>query len=340
MKTERFDYTAAKTESIPCNLCGGNSLYVLAQKLSNGQPVQTCMCKNCGLIFINPRMTRDEYDAYYKIYYHEERLRTKGRSSPKYADPAGRGFENAYLFGKALAEDFREWIRKGAVLDVGSSYGGLLAGIRDTIPGISVIGIEPSSADAEYANAQGIETHNTLFEDFKNDKINFLSAVFCVQTFNHLLDPRGFLVWSHDHLAMGGAIVLAVKNFRHQCRRAGSVYGSVQVDHPYMFTPETLAAIVRSVGFEIVYMDVDEHKNNSALKKQKERGVSAHHMRLVAKKVRNTTFSRKESVSAMTAIRLRIQLFLPYLKLYHIVVYGEWKKYLKHIGLSILTPNP
>ncbi len=325
--SERFDYAHAEMENILCNLCGSKPpFYILARRVANGMGVETCMCKNCGLIFINPRMTRQAYDVYYKTYYHEERLRTKGRTSPKYTDPAGMGFEHAYQFGKALAEDFRMWIQSGVVLDVGSSYGGLLAGIRETIGVVSVIGIEPSSADAEYANMRGVETYNTLFEDFKNDKINALSSVFCVQTFNHLLDPRGFLVWSHDHLKMGGTIILAVKNFRQQCRRSGAVYSSVQIDHPYMFTPETLKAMVRTVGFEIVYMDVDEYKKSPALKKQKDRGVSVHHMRLVAKKVRERTFLREKAVPDGSVVRLRMQLFFPYLKLYHTVAYGEWRK--------------
>ena len=328
-KKSGFDYDTAIYENIVCNLCGTDSFYILAKTLSNGTRVRTCMCKKCGLIYIHPRMTRSEYDRYYKTYYHEERLRTKGKTETRFKDPAGEGFKNAFRFGKALAQDFRAWIAPGTVLDVGSSYGGLLAGIRDTIEGVSVIGIEPSSADAEYANTREIETYNTLFEDFKNDKISSLSTVFCVQTFNHLLDPRGFLAWAHNHLARGGTVILAVKNFRQQCRRSGAVYNSVQIDHPYMFTPETLTAMVRSVGFEIVYMDVDEYKKNRDLKKQKERGMSVHHMRLVAKKVRENLPKEDEIKIHVNVAWLRMQLFLPYIKLYHVVAYGAWRTYLK-----------
>lgn len=333
MKTERFDYAATKVENICCNLCGANSFYILARKFSNGQPVQTCMCKNCGLIYINPRMTRAEYDRYYKTYYHNERLMTKGRTETRIKDPAENGFKHAFRFGKALAEDFKTWIKPGTVVDVGSSYGGVLAGIRDTLPGIRVVGIEPSTEDAVYANAHNIPTHNTLFEDFSGVDMGSLTAVFCVRTFNHLLDPRSFLVWSHDHLAMGGVIVLAVKNFRHQCRRAGSVSSSVQIDHCFMFTPETLAAMVRSVGFEVVYTEVDEHKKSSDLMRQKERGLSFHHIRMVAKKVRKETLPRNAHHTEGGVTRLRMQLFLPYVKLYHVIAYGTWRK---RIGLKNL----
>ena len=326
MHTERFDYASANVENIPCNLCGSFSFVVIAGKISNGQRVETCLCKKCGLVYINPRMTRKEYDRYYKTYYHEERLRTKGRTETRFKDPAGDGFNHAFRFGKALAEDFRKWIEKGRVVDVGSAYGGLLAGIKDTIPDISVMGIEPSAEDAAYANTRGIPTHNVLFEDFSGVEACSLSAVFCVQTFNHLLDPRGFLVWAHNHLYVGGAIILAVKNFRQQCRRAGSIASSVQIDHPYMFTPETLSAMVRSLGFEIVYMDVDEYKNNTALQKQNMRGISMHHIRLVAKKVRPSVVSRLPVHKGKGVFRLRVQLFLPYIKLYHVVVYGVWRK--------------
>jgi len=325
MNTERFEYHTAIVEKIPCNLCGADSFVVLSERLSNGQRVRTCMCKKCGLVYINPRMIRKEYDRYYKVYYHGERLITKGRIAPRYKDPAKQGFENAYRFGRALAFDFCGWIDRGVVLDVGSSYGGLLAGIRDMVEGIRVVGIEPSSADADYANMRGVETHNTLFEDFSGADVDSLSTVFCVQTFNHLLDPRGFLVWSHDHLRKGGHLILAVKNFRQQCRRAGSVSASVQIDHPFMFVPETLQEIVRSVGFEIVYFDVDEHKRSKDLLRQKKRGMSVHHMRLVARKVQEKPLPRY-SVGAVSPRFLQIAFWGPYVKLYHFFAYGDLRK--------------
>lgn len=282
-----FDYGTMKKEHIICNLCEADDFYALAHRSSDGLPVQACLCKRCGLIYINPRMTKEGYDEYYKYFYREHRARIKGTNSR--AGTHEKGFQDAARFGEALGKSLQDYIAsRGVTIDVGSNTGGILSGLKKIFPAIDIVGIEPSVEASEFANSKGIKTYNCLFENFPKNEVASVSNILCMQTLNHLLDPKGFMTWAHTTLALHGRLILSVKNFRDQCRRGGSLQSGIQADHVYMFTPETLRLMVESAGFKVLYEDVDEYKTSEELIEQKKAGLSWHHIRIVGEKVEST----------------------------------------------------
>ncbi|TSC67334.1 MAG: hypothetical protein G01um101466_732 [Parcubacteria group bacterium Gr01-1014_66] len=288
MSESSFDYFSEIKERVPCNACGERKAVILARRSKNNLPVITNLCPRCGLIYISPRMTQAGYARYYDFFYRADRSAIKGKKE----DGEHLNFARAAQFGRALARGLHNFFLPGLVIDVGSSTGGVLNGVREEIPGVELLGIEPSKAESSFAISRGIRTIQGLFEDVRSQELPRAGTILCVQTFNHLLDPRSFLYWAFDHLESDGHLVLAVKNFRHQVRRAGRIDAGVQIDHPFMCTPEVLKRFVESAGFKMVYLDVDEGKSASALMRQKQEGLSIHHIRLVAARahdIRNET---------------------------------------------------
>jgi len=314
-----FDYKKEKVEEIFCNLCGKDDFFVLSLVSENDLPARTCLCRNCGLIYINPRMTKDGYDTYYKSHYREERGNIKNIHNSG-LEP---GFESARKFGKALAKRFFKYIKPGFTIDIGSSSGGILCGISETITGLELLGIEPGLSESEFANSKGVRTINSLFENFSAQDIKPVSNIFCVQTLNHLLNPRLFFEWSFKNLKPGGHLILAVKNFRHQVYRTGTLKGAIQIDHVFMFTPENLRLFVESSGFRVVYEDVDEYKTPQELWEQKKEGMHRHHMRIVAEKPENVSAGSNQVMAPRVYRKLRLQLFRPYVKLYYFVFHSS-----------------
>ena len=276
---EIFDYKNEEKESVPCNLCSGSDFAVLSRRSKNNLSARTVMCKDCSLVFISPRMTKDGYDRYYKYHYRSHRALIKGNEPT-----LDQNFASALKFGRAWGKKYRQYLTGGLTIDVGSSTGGLLAGLKEEISALTALGIEPSLLESEYANEKGIHTKSLLFEDFEDEVDEKAVNIFCVQSLNHLLDPSKFLKWAYDTLLPGGHIHLAVKNFRHQARRAGFIEASIQIDHVYMFLPETLKKMVEAAGFEVVSLDVDEKKSHEKIARQKKDGFNIHHIRLVGKK--------------------------------------------------------
>jgi len=325
----KFDYVKMKLEKIPCNLCGQDNFFVLEKTTSNNLNATTCLCKNCGLIYISPRMTKQGYDEYYKHLYREDRKVAKDGHDE--GGDLNDNFKRTKKYGNALTRKLAKYIsRKGLILDVGSSTGGVLAGMKEVLPELEVLGIEPSVEESKFANDKGISTINALFEDFKTDKRKPMqfSNIICVRSLNHLLDPRSFFIWCFNNLKPRSHLILEVKNFRYQCRRAGTVAAGVQIDHPFMFIPETLKLFLENIGFKIVYIDDDEHKKLNDIRKQKSEGLSIHHIRIIGEKPKEVGEIKNNFKKAVYK-KTKFQLSQPYLKLYHFGIYSKRFSFLR-----------
>lgn len=319
-----FKYSEKKLQETPCDLCGSGSYFVLAKKAKGNLSTKTCLCKNCGMIFLNPRMSKGDYDDYYKNFYRFHRAELKGKGVGE-DEGVEANFNGAKKFGKAWAGEYGKLMLSGLTVDVGSSTGGILYGLREARLDIEILGIEPSLAESQYAEKMGIKTINCLFEDYKGELGRPVSNIFCVQSLNHLLSPSKFLEWSRDNLGEGGRLFLAVKDFGFQCRRSGSIESSVQIDHPYMFTPESLKLFVESRGFKILRMEVDETKTHREINNQKKNGLNTHHIKIIAEKA--PLAGKKLDLAAIGRRIYRKQRFLfsgLVLRAYYILFYSRF----------------
>ncbi len=280
----------AEYETVRCNLCQGENFKILSPSDALGLPVHACLCENCGLIFINPRLTKPWYEKYYAYMDRTRRAYKHGGENPK--ERPGIGFEDARRHGRALAEQLGPFIKPGLTIDVGSAEGGVLFGMKEILA-IEPLGIEPTVSRSEFASAKGIPTYPVLIENIKNAAPDLppASNVVCTASLNHFLDPRFFFRWAYDILAEDGRLILEVKNFRQQCRMSGRLYFGVQIDHPFMFVPETLAEFVRAAGFDIIYSDVDEFKSKAECLRQKKTGLPVGHIRIAARKTSRRPFT-------------------------------------------------
>lgn len=320
-----FDYSKKQLEQIPCNLCGGRDFKIISTRTVNDLKANTVMCKTCSLIFINPRMESKDYDEYYMSYYRQDRANIKNK---EYVNDLGKNFENARRFGKAIVSYMGQYVSDGLTVDVGSSTGGILYGMREIRKNLELLGIEPSLEETAYAESKGIKTVRALFEDINLDLKNKAANVLCVQSLNHLLDPMKFLKWSHEILKDDGHIFLAVKNWKHQVYRMGKISSGVQIDHVYMFTPDTLSLMCGVAGFEVVYLDVDQGKSQQEIKKQKEDGLNTHHIRIVAKKVSK---KEKSQIPSGLYFKYRLQLHPITVKIIYLFKYSRKLAFLRKI---------
>jgi SAM-dependent methyltransferase len=290
-----FPYQSAETELIRCNQCGGSETEVVYDRDRNGLSVRTCICKVCGLIYLNPRMTPEWYGKYYQTEYRAQMARFKGKRLEK-EDP-GKMFEKATRHGIATARQFPTAWREGLTLEVGSSVGGVLNGLQQVL-GCEVFGIEPSPDEAEEANRRGIRTLNKSIEAVEGG-VPMAANILCSQSLNHLLDPRFFLAWAHRQLIPEGRLVLEVMNFRQIYRDFGWIGRAIQIDHTYMFVPEVLQSFVEFAGFEVLSLQTDESKSPDELKEKKKQGLPIFHIGLVAQRTETAPFSDRRRMKEL-----------------------------------------
>lgn len=265
MFDSKFDYNRAEYEKVSCNLCGQDKGEPIGHKDRYGLAVRTVICRNCGLIFISPRMSLADYGSFYMFEYRA--LVKKYRSQikkRKYSPPAGLDLDKMFIsstkFGSEIVERLGSYFsgNQGLTIEVGSSCGGILNALRLARPGLDVLGIEPSPVEANYALSRDINTRVSMFESFDSSVLRLppVQNILTVRSLNHLLDPSEFINWSYRQLAVGGKLMIVVVDFVEFCRRRGHL--RTQIDHPYMFTNQTLSSLVKKAGFKLEYCTTEK----------------------------------------------------------------------------------
>ncbi len=266
---DKFSYANTALEKLPCNLCDGNSFEVIATRDRNPLPVTTVICRDCGLVAINPRHRADWYRHYYREEYRNQMARFKGLSRAAVYTPEYH-FNKTVPRGRALLELMQPYIKSGLTVEVGSSAGGILYAFREGL-GVSVLGIEPSPEEAAFARLRGIETIESLIEDLTVE-VPKAENVLSFRSLNHMLDPRGFFLFANRHLELDGRLVLEVMHFLNVAKEYQYLPRAIQIDHVFMFTPQVLRQYAQAFGFEVIYEGTDRKGG---------------HMYLVARKVRD-----------------------------------------------------
>ena len=58
-------------EPVACILCGQSETRLIASKGQFGWATYVSVCKSCGLVFLNPRWTKDGYNYFYASEYDQ-----------------------------------------------------------------------------------------------------------------------------------------------------------------------------------------------------------------------------------------------------------------------------
>ena len=235
-RMKRYKFTG---ESNPCDLCGSVDRDVVGRRDRYGNPLQTCLCRNCGLVFTSPMPTDMEVDNFYRRFYR--------KSYHNAYKPTAKALLRAERGAASRFEAVRPVLKRGArVLDVGSASGNFVRFMTDQ--GYETIGIEPNQAFAEYSRSEfGINVQATIWQEaeIKNGSIDVITANHVIE---HFRSPVAALQTFHLWLKPGGAVYISVPNIYNPDR---TPYGRFHFAHIYNFTRETLIMLALKAGFEM-----------------------------------------------------------------------------------------
>jgi len=236
---------------VPCNLCGSEKYEILfSRKDLNTQIPGTftvVCCKECGLVFQNPRPTRDsikkdiypdEYDQYLETTKHSRLI---------------DWFQN-YGFRKRL-RFIKQYKKSGNLIDVGCASGDFLKFVQSHSDW-RIFGVEPVTTAANLAHEKlGIEIYNTDLTE-ANLSNHFFDVVTFWHVFEHLEDPRMTLSEVHRILKDDGLLVITVPIMNCLDHHLFKEYwiGFELPRHFYFFTKESLAEYLQKAGFKILNM--------------------------------------------------------------------------------------
>lgn len=249
MDNKDLNKCVERLEFVPCNLCGNSDvekMTVMCEEEKNGLHLNTVMCRNCGLIFINPRATKDLYEKFYNMCYRNNISKSDRSNEMRLQEQ--KKFYTSYI-SPIVAETMRN-IRIESLLDIGCSHGGISLALREKYRVKKCVGVEPVTEIAKYAEKRlGIKVHINLFENIAFEEKYDLICLF--RALNHTLDPKANLKKIHSLLNTNGCLLLVLYDgISNLIRKSFSQVA--EFAHPYIFYEETIEAMLKIAGFRIL----------------------------------------------------------------------------------------
>lgn len=239
--------SAWQFEAVSCNLCGSNQPVLLFNNDSHGYGLNTVCCSCCGLVYLDPRPTAQEYENLYQGLY--EKLYPRARFSGS--------------LGEAIAAKRLAWyagyLTPGIeLLEIGPGSGAFLHAVQKKVPGAAVFGIEPSPEAVKACLERGLEVQSGYINNFSGPETVDRIAAFHV--LEHALGPTALLRELWKRLRPDGLLFAEAPNILGQWRGLGMIH----IAHPYQYSPNTFRALIEKTGFEVVEMVELEEKGFEA----------------------------------------------------------------------------
>lgn len=228
-------------EPVKCVLCDLDDSQLLYIKDS----FNIVRCKQCDLIYVNPRPDEKLLAEIYRQEYHRAYQ--------------GKNFVQLHEgeFKKRLFEERIKIIQKHKegrrILDVGCSYGYFLEVARER--GWDAYGIELSQYAANYAREKmGLNVFNG--DVFSIDSHDYFDVCTLWHVLEHIPTPIKSLQRIHRLLKKNGMIVIETPNINcSKAKKQKKSWGYLRLpEHLYYYTPATAKQLLSKCGFEIIHI--------------------------------------------------------------------------------------
>lgn len=227
---------------IQCPLCGNSSPVEIVQKGQFGLDCCVSICPNDGLVYLNPRWSKERYHHFYQHEYdHFYR-------SPVKHDPTS---ENNYISIKKIHQrlELNKLPLKGqSVLDVGSGMGYSLIWLKNNIPAFTrFAAIESSEHCLEHIRQQGgIEIiADDLDKEFESSAFDFIVMRHVLE---HFMDPVQALRKIVSLMHPESLLYIAVPDMMHPKGNLQNYW--FRTVHTFYFSEQTLLITAAKAGLK------------------------------------------------------------------------------------------
>lgn len=236
-------------ESVTCCVCGGKNFEILAEKDRYGLYCPVVICRGCGLIQINPRMS---WQAYREFYQREYRKLYDGTEQPleSYFLDARKKGEGIYRFlGEAGC--FQHLPQKPFVVEIGCGTGGILSYFKEK--GCLILGADLGEEYVRFGRDRyGLDLVVGTIHDLSLPRTP--DVIIYSHVLEHVLEPVNELKVISGLLSPTSYLYLempGVKNLSDHCEL--DFLRALQNAHTYYFTLRSLANLLKQHGFEMLY---------------------------------------------------------------------------------------
>lgn len=225
---------------IPCMLCGKRNTEIISSKGQYGIPMYVSICKNDGLVYLNPRWSEETYDEFYLKKYNEYYGSIQQRN-------------NARQLKKQRVINTWNQIKRyqiDSVLDISAGSGNALQTLHKERNNMYLGAIESLQNNIKVIQKKKeIELIATdINTDWHLDNKERFKLIIIDHVFDQYLDPISVLEKVTYALAPNGFIAIAVPNMMKPKKTLDEYW--FRVIRTYYFSQETLIRTAELVGLE------------------------------------------------------------------------------------------
>lgn len=238
-----------KYETIDCIICDSENLDKVTDKGQFGFPTHVCICKECGLSFLNPRWDKPTYLNFYKTEY--DKYYRSENSSQRSIIPLKQSLTSYYPIIKRIERLERGKQPFDKVLDVGSGDGSQLMAFIEQKVGNEYYAIEPSAAYKAEIEKKGIKfISNDVDADWDKSYEGYFDLIIMRHVLEHFSRPDLVLEKIKKVLSPEGIVYIAVPDSLNPQPTFSDSF--VRVVHTYYFNKTSLTNLLHKSGLEIV----------------------------------------------------------------------------------------
>ncbi len=231
-------------EVVRCLICGASAQAPVCRKFN----LDIVRCKQCGFVYANPRLTKDDlWTRYSSTYFWDEYLPSYGVHDGQFDL---RDFDIRY---HAMLEMVAARVPPpGNLLEIGAGAGFFLKAAERA--GWEVAGTEILEAAIGFAGSRlGLQLRQEAAEQL-TAPARSADVIAMFEVIEHLLDPQIVLEKVRGALRPGGLVILSTPNFNSLSRRALGAGWAVlsPAEHVYYFKRASLRRLLTQAGFSNV----------------------------------------------------------------------------------------
>jgi len=199
-------------------------------------------CKQCNLVFVNPRPTIEELKKYYETEYEEGSYILYSESK-----------DIRSVINKKRIEEISKFSLKGKLLDVACATGAFLDAALDY--DLDTYGVELSTKAANTAKLRHKNIFNGTLEDAHYPDL-FFDNVAMFDIIEHFIDPNSTIAEVNRIMQNNGLLIFTTPDISswHSKLFGKNWIWVIPPEHLNYFSPKSMRYFLEKSGFEILEM--------------------------------------------------------------------------------------
>jgi SAM-dependent methyltransferase len=250
--------TAIKKVEVSCNNCGSNASTLVTEgveheyKNTTSDTFRVVKCKDCGLVYLNPRPDISELPTIYPSDYYAYHLSEKAQENTDSLLYKARRHVYLSRLEKALSMCGRKESLK--VLDIGCADGRALNWYKQVRSfKVETFGVDFDEKAVELAREAGHTVYSGRFEEAQIPE-QYFDLVVATHVIEHVADPKAFAKKAFEVLKPGGIFLIETPNIEAADARLfkNRHWGGYHFPRHWIFySPTTLKKLIEGCGFAV-----------------------------------------------------------------------------------------